>query len=238
MRRSQTVLASAAGVVVAIVLLAGLWVRFAGLDGEVAAPSGQRATKSYDLSNFENVRVAGQWQVDVVRGDAWAVELSFPVEIERYLDVRTDGDDLAVQYRDQRGWWSDFGRNEKLGITAHIVMPALARLRLAGATALSFSGFEGAELEIRTSGSSKIDGTNGRYRVLDLQMSGAGTANLGGVTVTDAHVDLSGANRVTLRLDGGTLDGHVSGANNLEYSGTVSSQDVTTSGSANVRKVD
>jgi hypothetical protein len=225
----------AVGAVFAALLLVALWIRFTAPPGEVpAALSGQRTTRSFDLAGFSQISTSGQWQVTLVRGDAWAVEASYPVELERFIEVRREGAALALRYNLDQAWWSDFGSNEELGISARVVMPTLDALHLTGATRLDFSGFDGARLVLEASGASSVDGRDSRFRALQLDISGAGHADLGGVPTTDAHVDVSGAQRVTLQLAGGSLSGELTGASRLEYSGSASSQRVHTSGVSRV----
>ena len=72
----------------------------------------------------------------------------------------------------------------------------------------------------------EIAGAASRFDALMLDMSGAGNVDLGDVPVTDAEVDISGAGKVALRMAGGRLTGDISGAENLEYYGTVSEESV------------
>jgi hypothetical protein len=235
MRRSVAAVLAAIGVAVAVTVVLAVWVRFAAPQAERPPTlSGQRTTRTYDLTAFTGVKASGQWQVTLERGDAWAVELGYPMELEPFLDIRKDGDALVLGYELDTGWWSDFGSNERLAMTARIVMPALEALELSGATRLEISGFTGAELDIDASGAVFIEGTNSRYDELDLDMSGAGRANLGGITTTNARVVISGAQNVTLRMAGGSLSGDISGASAVEYFGTISAQDVDISGFANI----
>lgn len=235
MKRSLVALLSAIGVVVAVMLALALWIRFAAPPREDPPTlSGQRATRSYDLANFTGVETSGQWQVTVVRGDEWAVEVTYPAELERYIDVRRGGDALVLDYNADRGWWSDFGSNDRFAMSVRVVMPALKKVDLSGASKVELSGFEGSKLEIEASGAAVIEGEDSRYDELDLEMSGAGRADLSGVTTTDAHIEVSGALSVTLRMGGGTLSGDVSGASHVEYFGTVASQTVDTSGFASI----
>jgi hypothetical protein len=67
-------------------------------------------------------------------------------------------------------------------------------------------------------------------------MSGAGNIDFDDVLVTNADVQVSGAGNLRLNMAGGRLTGHMSGAGNLDYRGTVSEQSVSTSGVVNVRR--
>lgn len=239
MRRSVTALLVGIGVVVTALLALALWARFTTPAGEaVPALSGQRTTRSYDLTGFSGIDTRGQWQVTVVRGDAWAVDVTYPVGIERVIEVRKERDALTLRYTADRSWWSDFGSNEAASISARIVMPALEAVHLSGASSLDLSGFEGERLSVDGSGAVSIDGRDSRYRALALHLSGAGRADLGGVTTTDARIDVSGVHTVTLRMTGGSLSGRVSGVSRIDYFGTVSSQDIHTSGLARVEHRD
>jgi hypothetical protein len=233
MKRSVVALLSAIGVAVAVMLALALWVRFgAAPREELPTLSGQRTTRSYDIEGFTGIETDGQWQVTLVRGDAWAVELAYPLELERLIDVHKEGETLVLDYSTQLIEWSDFG--SRFEMSARVVMPALEQLDLSGASKLELSGFQGSELEIDTSGAVAIEGRDSRYDDLDLRMSGAGRTDLGGVTTTDAHIEVSGAQNVILRMAGGVLSGDVSGASHVEYFGTIASQDVDTSGIARI----
>jgi hypothetical protein len=240
MKRSVTAVLTGIGVVVAVMLTLALWVRVAAPRPEdyPTSLSGERATRSYDFTGFTGVDMSGQWQVTLVRGDAWAVEVSYPTELERFMTVRREGDALVLGHEFRTGPWSDFGSNERLAVSARVVMPALKDLDLSGASKVDLSGFDGAELEIDASGASSIEGKDSRYDTLELSMSGAGSTDLSGVTITDARVDISGANAITLRMAGGSLSGSLSGASRLRYFGTVARLDVDTSGIAGVEHRD
>ena len=247
MRRSQTVLLSAVAVVAAAVLAIAVWVRIVA-PPDATAPtslSGQRATRDYAAANFSGVIVRGQWQITLVRGDAWSVELSYPVELESYVSANVENNDLVIAF-DRRGcetkfyrcpWWSDFGRRAELRMTARVVMPALDEVQLAGAAKFEMSGFDGNELALSAAGASTISATECRYDELDLQMTGAGNADLSGLTTTDARVRSAGAHRITLRMAGGTLSGSIAGASSLSYYGTAS-ETVRTAGATSVRRLD
>jgi putative autotransporter adhesin-like protein len=230
MKRSTATLLAGLGSIAAVLLALALWVRYTSTGKALPPPSGQRATRSYDLSGFTQIKVSGQWQVTLARGDAWAVELSYPVELESGVDVRQERGALTLRYTLERSWWGDFGSGEALAMNARIVMPALEAVEVHGASSLDLTGFEGARLAIDASGAVSIDGRDSRYAALDLKISGVGRTDLSGVATTDARIDVSGAQNLSLRMAGGTLSGNVSGVSRVDYHGTVSSQAVRASG--------
>jgi len=232
MRNSQVAVMSALGLVVAAMLAVAIWIRL------VAEPapelSGQRSTRSYDVTGFDRIDVSGQWSVTIERGDAWSLAVEAPVEILEAVEVERDGDELSIGY--EGGWCPGCSRDDASALKATITMPELEELDLSGTTSLSFSGFEGRSLSLDVSGGVALRGGASRFGTLTLDLSGAGNVDLADVAVTDADVDVSGAGNVKLQMAGGRLTGDMSGAANLEYSGTVSEERVEKSGFVNVRR--
>ena len=134
MTSSQRALAVALGIVVLVVVASIVWVR---LNTSSIELSGERATLTPALTNFDGVDIAGSWRVDVTRGDSWRIELEVPAEIEDRLAARVVDGVLEMRLEDGlrfggfRGGY-DFG--------ATIAMPQLATVRLTGASALALSG--------------------------------------------------------------------------------------------------
>ena len=238
MRKSDTAMLAALGVAVVLTIGAAASLRFSEPANGAERPefSGQRTTRAHEATGFSGIEARGEWEVTLVRGDSWQVELSYPTELESYLDLRVTNGRFILSYNFGRGGRNGVRLRDELRVTARITMPALEEAELSGATSLTFSGFEGPTLEIESSGASKIEGTDGRYAELELDMSGAGSVDLSGVPTRDVDVDMSGAANVTLQMDGGDLSGNMSGAGKLEYYGTTRSQNIETSGAASVRQ--
>jgi hypothetical protein len=231
MRNSQRAIAALLGVVVGILIVIAVWVRvFAPQPPEL---SGQRTTKTYDVRDFRGVEVDGQWQVTIERGDAWLVSVEMPAEVVDRVRVQRQADGDAV---DLEGPWWLGGFDDGPTLRATITMPALETLDSSGTSMISFSGFDGAALEVDFSGAGQLRGSASRFDRLMLDMNGAASIDLSQVPVTDAEVDVSGAGNVKLQMAGGRLSGDLSGATSLEYSGTVSDETIDRSGMSNVRR--
>ena len=235
MKPSNIALLSLGGIVAATIVVIAVATRFTfGLggqgDGQVGAQAGSSPGElpafSQDLSGFDSIEINGSWTVIVTRGDDWQVELDYPENGPRDIDVSVHGERLKLS-GPQAG--SPFGRSDAR-LTAKIVMPALVELETAGENRVTFSGFEGDRLTIEAAGASDMTGADCRYDRLDLSMAGAGNAQFEGIVVTDADVEVAGATNVSLTMDGGELTGALAGAGRLEYSGTVSREAVDVAG--------
>ena len=234
MRNSQRAVAAVLGVIVGLMVVVAIWVR-------VAAPeppelSGERTTRTYDYADFRGVEVSGQWQVTIERGDDWRVSVEAPAEVIEQIRVQRQSDGDAVDL--EGPWWLGQLDDDQAALQATITMPALESLDISGTSMTSFSGFDGASLSLDLSGAGRLVGTASRFDRLTLDMSGAVAIDLSDVPVTDAEVDISGAGNVQLQMAGGRLTGDLSGAANLEYSGTVSAESIDRSGLVNVRRRD
>ena len=230
MRNSQRVVVGVIGAIALAVVVMAVWVRVAAPD--VPDLSGERATRTYDFTDFDGVAVSGQWQVTIERGDSWHVAVDVPAELVDGVRVEQDGGRLSV--RSESAVWIG-GFDDEGNLKATITLPALASIQLSGASKLTFSGFEGDRLSLTSSGAAEVRGATGRYDSLELVMSGAGNVDLGNLLVTNANIQTSGAGNLELNMAGGRLTGSMSGAGNLEYRGTVSEQSVSTSGIVNIR---
>lgn len=238
MKTSQLAMLSALGVIVLFTVGTAVSLRFSqpANGAEVSEFSGERTTRAHDATGFTGIDASGEWEISVTQGDAWQVELSYPTELEDSLNLRVVNGRFILDYNLRRGWRDRVRLRDELRVTARITMPALERAQLSGASLLTFSGFTGDELEIESSGASRIEGMDSRYAELELDMSGAGAADLRGVVTTTARVDISGAPNATLQMAGGDLSGSMSGAGSLVYYGTTRSQSISTSGAARVRQ--
>jgi hypothetical protein len=230
MRASQRALLAALAFVLLVAVVSTVWLRVQVSPAEEL--SGGRATLAPALTNFSGIEVSGGWELDVVRGDSWRVELEVPSEVQGRVEAGVVDGRLQLRLSDGL-WLGPFGDQE---FSADITLPRLESLTVFGASEIDFSGFEGGRLEITVSGAAEIDGSSSRLDALKLTLTGAGDVNLREVPVTDAEVAVTGAGTVELRMAGGRLTGQMAGAASLEYFGSVSEQSVATSGPVVIRR--
>jgi hypothetical protein len=233
MRNSHRAIFAALGLIVVVMGILAVWIRL------VAEPmpelSGERVSRTYDLTGFDGVDISGQWNVTLERGEVWSVTVEAPAELIDDVDAELRGDRLSLSF--DGGWCAGCFRDGG-ALRATVRMPALESVAMSGTSMVRFSGFEGGSLSLGLSGAGEVRGAASRFDALMLDMSGAVDVELGDVPVTNAEVDVSGAGKVTLRMAGGRLTGDMSGAANLEYYGTVSEESVDKSGLVNVRHWD
>jgi len=242
MKKSRTVLLSAAGALVGAIIIVAAMGRFglSRLDpnavdsrGRSGTASGPTVAQTYDLQGFRALDVEGAWRVSVSQGDEWQVRVDDPEGLEDEVEVTARGGELRLG-RNRSGWW----RRGDTPITADIVMPELVRLSSAGAIHLELSGFEGPRLELDIAGAVHLNGNAGAYDEINLSVAGASQIDLQGIVVTDARIDLAGASDITLTMNGGILSGSLAGAGSVDYYGSVAEQRVEIAGIGRISRLD
>ena len=245
MKTSQVAMLSALGVSALIVItLVGLgWGAIPDMEsGDVGERQevdfSDRTSGNFDLKDFRSVIFDGAWDVDLVQGDNWQIELSYPADLEDEIRVEVEENRLVLDsgnwYMRDWDWWG----GKDTHITARIIMPELHAVEITGTTELDFSGFEGDRLSIIISGAGHVEGNDGRYDEMTVTMSGAGHVNMRDLIVVDAEVIISGAGVVSLSMDGGVLSGDLSGFGKIEYYGTVTDERIHISGFGSVERKD
>lgn len=213
---------------------------------QTIAGSGKAESVQKDLSGFSKIDAGSAFRVDVTRSDDYSVVINVGEKVVPYLDVRVEGDTLRIHL--QSGLMGASGPLE-----AKVSMPVLNGLDLSGATRTSITGFKSGErLNAKISGASQLEGDietgdvrfevsgasrltlSGLGQKMALEASGASQANLANYRVSEATVEVSGASKATVNVTG-SLDGEVSGASTLRYTGDPTLGSVKSSGASTIQ---
>ncbi len=188
--------------------------------------SGVAETVTYDFESFDEVDIGSAFQADITIADGPpSVEITIDDNLVDKLDVRVDDGELKVDM--------DGGRiTFEVEPTIVITMPELTELELSGAADGTVRELDADELKVDVSGASTADirgtvrdlileGSGGsEFRMdgsaarVDLDLSGAGSADFRDAPVGAAHVDLSGGSRADFdEID--EVAGDLSGASTI-----------------------
>jgi len=250
--------------VIAVLLTSGLLM---GCQGVAVKGSRNLKTENYNFSDFTRVDIGSAFEVEIAQSGSYSVSITADDNLFDYIQVSKQGTTLKIGLRTLT----------TLGLAtleAKVTMPQLRGLDLSGATRGTVSGFSSTEnLDIEVSGASSVDlvgmsagdvkfDISGASKVTgditaddaDFDVSGASTVqlegsasdmvaklggasrfNLGGFTVNNANVNLSGASTGTVNLSG-RLDADLSGASKLSYIGEPTMGTINTSGGSTLSK--
>ncbi len=146
------------------------------------------------LTDFNELEISGIFDLNVVKGNRYEVELTGPVsEREKYRVVRM-GNTLVIEYEDDHDFsWSKNPLHFD-EVRIRITMPELDKIELKGAGKGSFDNFTEDEIKIRILGAIKANGN---------------------LNARDLALYLSGASELTLTGEGNTMDAKILGASKL-----------------------
>jgi hypothetical protein len=188
--------------------------------------SGKPVTETYDFAGFTRVEVSDAFEVEIVRGDAFAVEVTVDDNLVDRLIVEQAGDTVRVGLEG----------GVTLGATtrkATLVLPRLASLNLSGATKGKVGGFASRQaLDIEISGASSLVLTDVSAGDTSFVVSGAGKAT-GQVQAVAVRFAATGASQIEIEGTGGDASLEASGASQLRLSSfLLSTAKVTLSGAS------
>lgn len=180
-------------------------------------------TVSFDLKDFSSLDFIGAWDVEILQGSEYRVDVRGPGNLLDELEIHQSGNHLTIENNYKGG----FG-TETFSIS--IAMPDLDSITIAGGADLSFDGFKGSILSVTLSGAGRVRAFNSEYSELNVICSGAGQLDFKDLSSRNAEVRLSGAGEVILNMNGGELKGALSGMGSIKYGGTVSNESIRVSG--------
>jgi hypothetical protein len=188
--------------------------------------SGNIATEKRVLSGFKGVDVGGAFQVEIVAGKEYSVEVEADDNLLPLIRTEVDGDVLKIETE------KSISRNSSLRV--RISAPDIDSLESSGVSSITLSGVKNTGLKVDSSGASKInvEGTTG---TLTVDVSGASTVDAANLQAENSNVDASGACKVTVNASN-EVQGHASGASKIRYAGTPKNVIKNTSGAGRVEQ--
>jgi hypothetical protein len=105
---------------------------------------------------------------------------------------------------------------------------------ISGASSLDLTNFQSGNVTVDLSGASTFNAAGSASNLTSV-ISGASTLNLSNLTVNNAEMTLSGASNAQINLNG-RLNAQLTGASTLQYSGSPTLGNISTSGASTISK--
>ncbi len=180
-----------------------------GCFGGVVTGSGNPITGNYNFGDFTRVEVGYAFEVDITQSASYSVSITADDNLFNYIEVSISDETLKIRLKSGRSYISTTHR-------ARITMPELRRLELAGASRGVVSGFSSLEdFELDLSGASSLQMVGISAGDIEFDISGASWVS-GDITAGDARFDISGASRVELEGLAEDIVIDASGASSVE----------------------
>jgi hypothetical protein len=227
---------------------------------------GSTVTREFDITDFNRVETGSAFKIEVTRSDTFIVKVTAGENIFKYLDISKSGSTLTINLKGiwnfgrltleavvtmpdlqvmkmsgaANGSAKRFESNNKMDVelsgasrldldvkTGDFHGEATGASRITGLLDASGTG-----IELTGASRAELSGSGGNLR---LDTTGASTAALETFAVNDVNVTMSGACHGDLYVKG-RLEGNLSGASSVRYSGNPTLVQVDTSGGSTISK--
>ena len=233
--------------------LAALTVASAALAGcQVRAESGgATVSRNYQVGNFQQIEVAGPYDVEVRTGGNPGVSARGSEKLLEHTIVEVDGDKLVIRPERHDGWfhfgWSSHGNAHFM-----VTVPQLSGATIAGSgdikvdrvagqkfegTVAGSGGINVAALDVQSlklsiAGSGGVKGA-GKAQSAEYDIAGSGDVDAGGIQAQQLKVSIAGSGGVKAHSSG-TADVEIMGSGDVEVSGGAKCS-ISKQGSGDVR---
>ena len=188
-----------------------------GDSGDRVVPSGADGTRSFAVTDFTAVELAGADDVDVRVGGAFSVRAEGPADQLDKLEIRKDGSTLWVGRKRESGWSMTSGK----GVKVYVTMPAIGAASLAGSGNLIVDRVQTADFKGSLAGSGDMKlgqitatsanlsiagsggiGAAGQVQRLKIAIAGSGDVDAPGLKARQADVSIAGSGDVSAEVNG------------------------------------
>jgi hypothetical protein len=201
--------------------------------------AGPTVSRNYQVGNFQEIDVAGPYDVNVRTGANPGVSAQGPQKMLDHAVVEVRGNALVIRSENHVGVfnWS-FGSHGRTVFT--VTVPQIRSAAMAGSGDLNIDKVSGDQFEGKMAGSGDLGVGSLNVQSLKLEMAGAGDAKIGSGQVQNADysivgsgdIDAPGVTTQQLKVSiagSGNVKAHATGAADVSIMG---SGDVDVSGGA------
>ncbi|MFY0637627.1 head GIN domain-containing protein [Maricaulis maris] len=151
----------------------------------LTAPGLAQDSEIRDFAGFTAIDANGGFEIQVVQGDSFSVELIG--DGDDFADIETEIDRGTLEIDQDSGW---FTRRDSLDVVVHVTMPAIEELEFGRGISAEVSGIDSGRLEVdaSTGTSVRLSGTCGS---LEIDASTGTSLNARNLVCARVEVDAS-----------------------------------------------
>jgi hypothetical protein len=173
--------------------------------------NGNKTTINRDLSTFQNIRLNGNYQVNVNVGKAQQVSITTDANLVPYIQTRVSGNTLTIE--NQRRTYIEPTETPQLNISVN----NLNQINIVGNGTVNVNGIRTNQFRINIVGSGEATVSGNADRV-DIKIDGSGQIAANNLVAQEATVNLSGSGLISL-LASQRLNINLNGAGKVQYYG-------------------
>ncbi len=171
--------------------------------------------KSYDLSGFDRITVAGVYHLDVVVGGRFSVETSGTQKDMAKIDVYVEDGALILGLKDEDSKKVRTRKNS--GVNAVVRLPALNAMEIAGVVTGEVSKIDADLFELDFAGVGELN-LSGQCKDLEIDMAGIGELDAKDLKCEDVDVNLAGMGEASVYASE-RIDANAAGMGQIEVYG-------------------
>ena len=160
--------------------------------------AGPTVSRNYQVGGFQQIEVAGPYEVQVHTGANPGVSAQGPQKLLERTVVEVKGDKLVIHPQQHNGWFS-FGFSSNRGAKFDVTVPQLSGATIAGSGDIHVDKVRGDRFVGAVGGSGGLDVDNVAVQTLKLSIAGSGDVKAGAGTAQSADYDIAGSGGI----DGG-----------------------------------
>jgi len=177
-------------VVIAFLILDGVSDKF-NLAFEKITGSGNIITKNIEVSNFQNISLAGSGNIIIEQGEDESLIIEAEDNIMDKILVEIKGNTLDIRYK--RTFWIFSWLKPTKDINYYIKLKDLSGIKISGSGTASAENIKTENMDINISGSGKIN-LNIETQTIKSIVSGSGDFNLSGQAINQ-EINISGSGK-------------------------------------------
>lgn len=157
-----------------------------------AASADDDIKRTYDLTGFDRIEIAGVFELEVTVGPEYSIEISGPEDEVERVEVSVSDAKLRLDQTKRKKRGIRFGGgDDREGVDARITLPALLALDVSGVVDGEVKGLDVDRFDVEISGVGELDLT-GACGTLDADVSGVGELNAEELQCNIVSVGVSG----------------------------------------------
>ena len=223
----------------------------AGCQVNAQEDSGSTVSRNYQVGNFQEIEVAGPYDVEVRTGANVSVSAKGSEKLLERTSVEVKGNKLVIHPQKRDGFFS-FGWSHRGKASFAVTVPQLSGATIAGSgdirvDKVSGNSFEGVvagsgglnvgafdvqQLKLAIAGSGDVKGA-GRAQTAKYDIAGSGDVDAGAIQTQSVNVSIAGSGSIRAHSSG-TADVSIMGSGDVDVSGGAKCK-ISKAGSGDVR---
>ncbi|MFL6736211.1 MAG: head GIN domain-containing protein [Sphingomonas sp.] len=213
--------------------------------------AGPRVSRNYQVGNFQQIEVAGPYEVTVRTGTNPSVSAQGSENLLQKTIVEVRGDKLVIRPEEHHGFSWGWNNNGKADFTVTVPQLAGAAIKgsgdihvdhvrgdrfegaIGGSGGLNVDSIDVASLKLSIGGSGSVKAAAGKAQSAEYSIAGSGDIDAGSVQLQQAKVSIAGSGSVKAHATG-SADVSIMGAGDVDVSGGAKCT-VSKAGSGDVR---